>query len=115
MIPGGNPQLSKSVSRLYNTVLAYGQSKFANILHANELSRRLKVPHSATTCYAALHPQVCGVSGKYFGDCHISKPSSKAKDQELGRKLWEFTAALVGPLSSSPSPPPSIRSNHWLQ
>jgi hypothetical protein len=27
----------------YNTVYAYGQSKLANILHANELARRLKV------------------------------------------------------------------------
>lgn len=27
----------------YNSVFAYGQSKLANILHANELSRQLKV------------------------------------------------------------------------
>ncbi len=27
----------------YNTIYAYGQSKLANILHANELARRLKV------------------------------------------------------------------------
>lgn len=27
----------------YNSLFAYGQSKLANILHANELSRQLKV------------------------------------------------------------------------
>ena len=29
--------------RRYKSLLAYGQSKLANVLHANELSRRLKV------------------------------------------------------------------------
>jgi len=28
----------------YNSILAYGQSKLANILHSSELSSRLKVP-----------------------------------------------------------------------
>ncbi|CAA7399053.1 unnamed protein product [Spirodela intermedia] len=121
----------------YNIILAYGQSKLANILHANELSRRFKDEginitansvhpgavltkifryHSiinaicyslgqlvmkniqqgaATTCYVALHPQVHGVNGSYFCNCNISKPSSKAEDQELGKKLWEFTETLV--------------------
>ncbi|RVX01913.1 Short-chain dehydrogenase TIC 32, chloroplastic [Vitis vinifera] len=50
---------------------------------------------AATTCYVALHPQVKGVSGQYFSDCNIAKPSSQAKDPELAKKLWEFSMNLV--------------------
>ncbi|XP_038694669.1 short-chain dehydrogenase TIC 32, chloroplastic-like [Tripterygium wilfordii] len=123
----------------YNTLYAYGQSKLSNILHANELTRRLKEDgmeitanslhpgsintnllryHSyingianmigrfvlknvqqgaATTCYVALHPQVKGVSGEYFMDSNITKPSSKAKDATLAKKLWDFSLSLTSP------------------
>ncbi|CAI0546592.1 unnamed protein product [Linum tenue] len=126
----------------YFSYLAYGQSKLANILHANELSRRLKeeganvtansvhpgviatnlfrhmtlisVPMlsgiieavgklafknveqgAATTCYVALHPQVKGISGKYFSDCNLSKPTSLGQDAALGKKLWDFSMESV--------------------
>ncbi|KAG6518630.1 hypothetical protein ZIOFF_022110 [Zingiber officinale] len=121
----------------YNDKLAYGQSKLANILHANELARRLKeegvnvtanslhpgliktnlgrhatvavaalraatcvlwksIPQgAATTCYVALHPNVKGVSGKYFADCNESKTTSNGTDELLGTKLWDFTENLV--------------------
>lgn len=52
---------------------------------------------AATTCYVALHPQVKGVSGEYFADSNIAKPSSKGKDAELGKKLWEFSISLTEP------------------
>ncbi|PIN01647.1 Dehydrogenases with different specificities (related to short-chain alcohol dehydrogenases) [Handroanthus impetiginosus] len=122
----------------YNSILAYGQSKLANILHANELARRLKeegveitanslhpgaiatnllrhhgfiegvvnwvgkyflknIPQgAATTCYVALHPQVKGITGEYFADSNIAKPSSLAKDAELAKKLWDFSLNLTG-------------------
>jgi WW domain-containing oxidoreductase len=121
----------------YNSIYAYGQSKLANILHSNELARRLKeegveitanslhpgaIPtnlmrhHSiidsvvstvakyvlknipqgaATTCYVALNPQVKGVTGEYFSDCNISKSSTMAQDQELAKKLWDFSLNLT--------------------
>lgn len=121
----------------YNGLSAYGQSKLANVLHANELARRLKEDESritansvhpgaiatnifryhsffgglanvfgkfvlktvhqgaATICYVALHPQVNGVSGKYFVDCNLSKPSLDANNGELGKKLWDFTTRLI--------------------
>ncbi|MCL7033705.1 hypothetical protein MKW94_030925, partial [Papaver nudicaule] len=121
----------------YNQIWAYGQSKLANILHANELTRRFKEDgvqitanslhpgsimtnllrhHSiisglsftigrlvlknvqqgaSTTCYAALHPNVKGVSGEYFMDNNISTPSSQALDTELAKKLWDFTMNLI--------------------
>ncbi|KAJ8768525.1 hypothetical protein K2173_022624 [Erythroxylum novogranatense] len=123
----------------YNSLFAYGQSKLANILHANELAKSLKeegveitanslhpgsivtnlLRHhtlinglastvgrfflknvqqgAATTCYVALNHQVKGVSGEYFMDCNIAKPSSQGKDADLARKLWEFSLSLTSP------------------
>ncbi|PKI62098.1 hypothetical protein CRG98_017471 [Punica granatum] len=126
-----NDQLS------YSDKKAYGQSKLANILHANELSRRLQeeganitvnsvhpglimtnlMKHSivlmkilklltcllwknvpqgaATTCYVALHPNLKGVSGKYYADCNEFDPSAFARDVKLGKKLWDFSHKMV--------------------
>ncbi|RWR79349.1 short-chain dehydrogenase TIC 32, chloroplastic [Cinnamomum micranthum f. kanehirae] len=127
----------------YNSVYAYGQSKLANILHANELTRCLKeegvkitanslhpgaivtnllrhhslatalgkyvlknIPQgAATTCYVALHPQVEGVSGKYFRDSNVASPSAHATNVELAKKLWEFSLSLVHPNPPSLSTP----------
>uniref|UniRef100_A0A2P2LEM0 Short-chain dehydrogenase n=4 Tax=Rhizophora mucronata TaxID=61149 RepID=A0A2P2LEM0_RHIMU len=52
---------------------------------------------AATTCYLALHPQVKGVSGEYFKDCNVAKPSSLARDPELAKKLWDFSLNLTNP------------------
>ncbi|KAL5201463.1 hypothetical protein ABZP36_035817 [Zizania latifolia] len=121
----------------YNSIGAYGQSKLANILHANELARKFKdegvnitanslhpgaiitnllrhhsildVLHrtlgklvlknaqqgAATTCYVALHPQVKGVSGKYFCDSNVYETSEKGKDMKLAKRLWEFSIELI--------------------
>ncbi|KAL7150362.1 hypothetical protein ABFS83_05G107000 [Erythranthe nasuta] len=126
-------------SSSYTSVFAYGQSKLANILHANELARRFKeegveitanslhpgaiatnllrhhgilegvvnwvgkyflknIPQgAATTCYVALHPQVKGVTGKYFADSNISTQSSLSLDAELAKKLWDFNLDLTEP------------------
>ncbi|EYU38338.1 hypothetical protein MIMGU_mgv1a0103242mg, partial [Erythranthe guttata] len=123
----------------YTSIFAYGQSKLANILHANELARRFKeegveitanslhpgaiatnllrhhgilegvvnwvgkyflknIPQgAATTCYAALHPQVKGVTGNYFADSNISTQSSLSLDAELAKKLWDFSLDLTEP------------------
>uniref|UniRef100_A0A0E0F0P4 Uncharacterized protein n=1 Tax=Oryza meridionalis TaxID=40149 RepID=A0A0E0F0P4_9ORYZ len=49
----------------------------------------------ATTCYVALHPQVTGISGKYFSNCNLETPSSQASNAELAKKLWEFSSNIV--------------------
>ncbi|XP_060203683.1 short-chain dehydrogenase TIC 32, chloroplastic-like [Lycium barbarum] len=120
----------------YTSLSAYGQSKLANVLHANELARRLKdegmeitanslhpgaiatnlfrqhniisgivnvigkhvlknvQQGAATTCYVALHPDVKGVSGKYYANCNIAEASPLAND--AGLALWDFTTSIVG-------------------
>ncbi|KAI8540388.1 hypothetical protein RHMOL_Rhmol09G0259800 [Rhododendron molle] len=121
----------------YSSLSAYGQSKLANVLHANQLARDLKdngveitansvhpgviatnlfrhyrlvsglvdvlgkyvfknvQQGAATTCYVALHPQVKGMSGKYFADCKLAEASSQANDTELAKKLWDFSLRLI--------------------
>ncbi|CAN8287366.1 unnamed protein product [Cochlearia groenlandica] len=121
----------------YSEKKAYGQSKLANLLHSNALSRRLKeegvnitvnsvhpglvttnlfrhsglsmkifkamsfflwkdIPQgAATTCYVALHPNLKGITGKYFADCNVTKTSKLAKDDSLADKLWEFSTKLI--------------------
>ncbi|KAL7133816.1 hypothetical protein ABFS83_12G165300 [Erythranthe nasuta] len=121
----------------YQDKKAYGQSKLANLLHANELSRCLQIEganitvnsvhpgliktnlykHSdnlikflgvatcllwknvpqgaATTCYAALHPSLKGISGKYYVDCNEYKPGKLANDEGLAKTLWDFSQNLI--------------------
>ncbi|MED6207368.1 Short-chain dehydrogenase TIC 32, chloroplastic [Stylosanthes scabra] len=90
----------------YWSWLAYGQSKLANILHANELARRVMTKlarfvvknveqGAATTCYVALHPQVSGISGEYFADSNLAKASSQGRDIDLAKKLWDLSMNLT--------------------
>ncbi|CAF2238672.1 short-chain dehydrogenase TIC 32, chloroplastic-like isoform X1 [Brassica rapa] len=50
---------------------------------------------AATTCYLALSPQVAGVTGEYFRNCKITKPSSFGQDSELAKKVWDFSTKLT--------------------
>uniref|UniRef100_A0A7N0U7A1 Uncharacterized protein n=1 Tax=Kalanchoe fedtschenkoi TaxID=63787 RepID=A0A7N0U7A1_KALFE len=50
---------------------------------------------AATTCYVALHPQVNGVSGEYFIDCHLAKPNRQGNDASMAQKLWNLSMNLI--------------------
>lgn len=128
----------------YSDKRAYGQSKLANVLHANELACRLKeeganitvnslhpglimtnlMRHSytlmrflnlltgllfwknipqgaATTCYVALHPSMKGVTGKYFVDSNELEPCALAKDENMAKRLWDFSEKLINSSSET--------------
>ncbi|PHU23103.1 Short-chain dehydrogenase TIC 32, chloroplastic [Capsicum chinense] len=50
---------------------------------------------ASTTCFLALNPQVKGVSGKYFLDNNLATTSTRARDMDLAKKLWDFSMDLV--------------------
>lgn len=43
----------------------------------------------------AINPKVKRVSGEYFANNNMVKPSSKAKDVDLAKKLWEYGIELT--------------------
>lgn len=53
---------------------------------------------AATEIYVATSPTLAGVSGRYFADSNVAKPSSHAGDAALGRKLWEVSERIVAGL-----------------
>lgn len=58
-----------------------------------------QIQGAATTCYAALHPSLKGVTGKYFLDCNEFEPSALASNELLGKKLWDFSNKLINQVS----------------
>ncbi|MCB9658487.1 MAG: SDR family oxidoreductase [Sandaracinaceae bacterium] len=53
---------------------------------------------SATQCYVATHPSLEGVTGEYFADCNVTKPSRHARNEAMAERLWEVTEGIVAGL-----------------
>jgi len=53
---------------------------------------------AATSCYAAVHPEMEGVSGQYLADCNIAVSRADANDEGLARKLWKISEEIIGNL-----------------
>ncbi|XP_070587454.1 dehydrogenase/reductase SDR family member 13-like [Erythrolamprus reginae] len=49
-----------------------------------------------TSIYCATEEGIEGLSGQYFVDCQTSEPSPQACDDQLAKKLWEFSERLLG-------------------
>ena len=135
--------------RDYDKMLAYGQSKTANIWFATELNRRFSpegvtgfavhpgaiktdlgrysseeeiqrllalvedagvsmktIPQgAATSCWAAVSPELNGKGGLYLEDCHIAEAgsdmmnggyASHAYDTDGAKRLWMLSNELLG-------------------
>jgi len=50
---------------------------------------------AATQCYAAVRPELAGVSGVYFSDCRLGKMLPIASDDALAEALWERSEAIA--------------------
>jgi NAD(P)-dependent dehydrogenase (short-subunit alcohol dehydrogenase family) len=49
-----------------------------------------------TIIHLASSPDVGGISGKYFSECHVTTPAPPALDDRAPLLLWERSAALAG-------------------
>jgi len=56
---------------------------------------------AATQVYVATHPTLASVSGEYFSDCNIAKPTSLALDAALAERLWQESERIVRELPSA--------------
>jgi WW domain-containing oxidoreductase len=54
---------------------------------------------AATEVFAAVHPWVNDKSGAYLSSCNVKKPLPIAEDEELAKKLWEKSEAIVASLA----------------
>ena len=58
---------------------------------------------AATQCYAAVHPAMAGVTGRYLADCNGARPSRLARDESLQERLWDETERIAEALAASGS------------
>jgi NAD(P)-dependent dehydrogenase (short-subunit alcohol dehydrogenase family) len=52
-------------------------------------------PGAATLVYLTSDPAVEGVSGEYFRDCEVKRPSQEARDVADARRLWEESVRIA--------------------
>ncbi|HXS18104.1 MAG TPA: SDR family oxidoreductase [Polyangiaceae bacterium] len=50
---------------------------------------------AATEVYAATHPGLADVSGKYFANCNVAQSSPISHDAALAQKLWTVSEEIV--------------------
>ena len=121
---GYNPWANYGQSKLANLLFANqlakrfaGTAKTANSLHPGVIHTNLtrsmnplarvglslgaplvlkSIPEGAATqCYVAVHPDVAGVSGKYFADCNESRTSAHGRDEAMAEELWDVSEKIV--------------------
>ena len=54
---------------------------------------------AATQCYVAVHPSASGISGEYFMNCNIARPSRFGRDDALAERLWAVSERILSELS----------------
>jgi NAD(P)-dependent dehydrogenase (short-subunit alcohol dehydrogenase family) len=58
-------------------------------------------PGAETIVYLASDPEVADVSGEYFYNCELARPSIEARDTSTAQRLWE-ESVKIAVLSKSP-------------
>lgn len=58
-----------------------------------------------TSVYLASSPEVEGVTGRYFADCREKQSNAISRDQDVARRLWEISEAMVA--AGAPTVPSS--------
>ena len=63
------------------------------------VARPFAIPNATgarTSIYLASSPDVDGISGEYFYQCKVAKPSNAALDAAAAARLWDVSAAMTG-------------------
>lgn len=83
------------------TNLARSMSPAARIAIAVAAPIGLKSPAqgASTQCYVATNPGLSEVTGEYFADCNVKKPSRLARDAALAARLWDESEKIVSALN----------------
>ena len=55
---------------------------------------------AATQCYLATNPAVGSVTGEYFSDCNVAKPSRAARDDAMAERLWTESERIVAEVTA---------------
>lgn len=72
-----------------------------NMLETSQMSQERKAraktteQGASTPCYVATHPDVSGVTGKYFVDCKVVVPGELMLDDTLAERLWNTSETLA--------------------
>ena len=66
-----------------------------------------------TSVYLAASPEVEGVTGEYFADCAVERPSATARDERTRRRLWTVSADLTDLSPDEQIPPRSAGGAEW--
>ncbi len=109
-----DPYQAYAVSKLENVLFTYkldrlleGNAPTVNCLHPGVVSTKLlhagwgvggsSLHQGAqTSVYAAVAPEMDGVSGKYLVNKQISRSTAISYDQRVQNRLWEITIRLIG-------------------
>ena len=60
---------------------------------------------AATQCFVAVHPRASGITGRYWVDCNVARPSRLAESESLAEELWQTSERIGAALG----PPRAIR------
>ncbi len=68
---------------------------FGTLVGWSQIFARTPAKGAETSIYLASSPEVEKVSGEYFFDCKVKKPTRAARDDAAARRLWDESERLV--------------------
>jgi WW domain-containing oxidoreductase len=83
--------IATNLSRSMSPLLAFGWKAMSPFLKS--------IPQGAATeVFVATHPSMATVTGEYFKDCNVARPTRLAEDAELAQKLWAVSEKAAAEL-----------------
>ena len=82
--------------RVYTNIIHNLPLPLRMLIHTIAKRKMKDIPTGASTmCYLAAHPEVSGVTGKYFADNRESVMGRHMDDDVMAEKLWSVSEELV--------------------